>query len=271
MIAEKIELLGKNLYTDIPGELTLSAIPTASELDYVGSEDFETTMLDKILPKAIEEDINFHKLLEFDFQWVCRCLRILNYGPMYTTNGLFCSHCGKVDGQVQVDLRTVNVKPIPEDLTVNDIVISKDEFIDFKEDIHIHIPTIQEMLNAYKDKLFQDGTGKVNREYARICYMIIQIGKDNSINAVSAKNTIEKKMTSADYIILKDAVAKYTDFGLRAGGTCICPSCKQPGAAYIALADDRFFRPTVGDLKAGRNDRDLGQYKNISRSAKATV
>lgn len=30
-------------------------MPTISELDYVGSEDFEATMLDKILPSAVEE------------------------------------------------------------------------------------------------------------------------------------------------------------------------------------------------------------------------
>ena len=44
MMSEKIELLGKGLYTDIPDELTLTSIPTASELDYVGSEDLEATM-----------------------------------------------------------------------------------------------------------------------------------------------------------------------------------------------------------------------------------
>ena len=94
MMSEKIELLGKGLYTDIPDELTLTSIPTASELDYVGSEDFEATMLDKILPQAVEEKINFRNLLEIDFQWLCRCLRILNYGPYYTTNAILCSDCG---------------------------------------------------------------------------------------------------------------------------------------------------------------------------------
>ena len=40
-ISEKIELLGKGLYDDIPDQLTLKNIPTASELDYVGAEDFD--------------------------------------------------------------------------------------------------------------------------------------------------------------------------------------------------------------------------------------
>ena len=49
-ISEKIQLLGKDVYTDIPGELTLKSIPTGSELDYVGAEDFDEVMLTKILP-----------------------------------------------------------------------------------------------------------------------------------------------------------------------------------------------------------------------------
>ena len=55
MMSETIELLGKGLYTNIPDKLTLKAFPTTTELDYVGSEDFEQTMLDKIFPMCIEE------------------------------------------------------------------------------------------------------------------------------------------------------------------------------------------------------------------------
>ena len=80
-ISEKIQLLGKGLYKDIPDELTLKSIPTGSELDYVGAEDFDEVMLTKILPSCIEEDINPKQLLEIDYQWVLRCLRIINYGP----------------------------------------------------------------------------------------------------------------------------------------------------------------------------------------------
>lgn len=39
-VSEKIQLLGKGMYKDIPDELTLNAIPTSAELDYVGGEDF---------------------------------------------------------------------------------------------------------------------------------------------------------------------------------------------------------------------------------------
>ena len=95
-ISETIELLGKGCYkNNIPDTITLTSIPTASELDYVGSEDFEQVMLDNILPKAVKEDIPFRELLEIDFQWICRCLRILNYGPYHTTNAILCDQCGQ--------------------------------------------------------------------------------------------------------------------------------------------------------------------------------
>ena len=78
MMSETITLLGKGLYESIPDVLTLKNIPTASELEYVGSEDFDRTMLESILPQSIEEDIDCYDLLEIDYQWICRCLRILN-------------------------------------------------------------------------------------------------------------------------------------------------------------------------------------------------
>ena len=63
MISEKIELLGKRLYSNIPPVLTLKNVPTASELDMVGSEDFDRTMIETILPASIEEEVDFNELL----------------------------------------------------------------------------------------------------------------------------------------------------------------------------------------------------------------
>ena len=268
MIAEKIELLGKGLYTDIPDELTLKAIPTVSELDYVGSEDFEATMLDKILPAAVEEKINFHKLLEIDFTWVCRCLRFLNYGPYHTTPGVFCERCGQVSGSTMVDLRAVGCTPLPAGFT-NDIVIKKDEFIDFKEDVHMKLLTIQERINAFSDPMFTSN-GKVNREYARLCYSITSIGHDKAVTPMEAKTTIEKKMSRGDSLILLDQSKELTNYGLRAGGSTTCPRCGG-NATFIALVDDRFLRPTVGDLKAGRNDRRARFEEEPARSETAAV
>lgn len=268
MIAEKIQLLGKGLYKDIPDELTLKAIPTVTELDYVGSEDFEGTMLDKILPEAVEEKINFHNLLEIDFTWVCRGVRFLSFGPYFTTPSLFCSKCGQVGNNVTVDLRTVGCTPLPEGFT-NDIVIAKDDFIDFDGDVHMKLLTIQERINAFKDPLFMTN-GKLNREFARLCYMITSIGKEKNLTPIQVKLALEKKFSPADYIVLKEMSKELTNYGLRAGGSATCPNCGEQ-AAFIALVDDRFLRPTLGDIKAGRNDRCIGPKEDTSRSETAAV
>ena len=258
-ISEKIELLGKGLYGNvgIPDVLTLKAIPTASELDYVGGEDFQATMLDVIFPKAIEEQINFRQLLEIDFHWICRCLRILNYGPYYTTSTIYCNDCVNISsGEYQVDLRTVNVKSLPENFT-NSIVIPKEEFLDYKGDIVLHLPTIQEMMNAGKDQLFADRNGDINTSLSRLCYMISSVGNNNKLTVIDIKNFIQNTLSPADFVILRDKAITLTDYGLRAGGTTICPKCHSHDAGFVALVDDRFFRPTVGDLRAWKSDRDV--------------
>jgi len=254
-ISEKVELLGKGLYKDIPDTLTLKSIPTGSELDYVGREDFQETMLDIIFPKAIEEKCNFRDLLEVDFQWICRCLRILNYGPYYTTNSLYCSVCDEVSsGEYQVDLRNIDVKMLPAGFT-NSLTISKDEFIDFDDEITIHMLTIQEAMNAAKDTLFADSNGDINTQFARLCYMISSIGGNSKIAVPERKFQIQNKLSSADFMLLKSKVRELTDYGLRAGGRSVCPRCHSKEAAFIALPDERFFRPTVGNLRSWKADR----------------
>jgi len=255
-ISEKITLLGKGLYKDIPDVLTLKCIPTASELDYVGGEDFQATMLDKIFPKAIEEQFDYRQLLEVDFQWICRCLRILNYGPYYTTNATYCPDCDAIShGEYTADLRTVDVKVIPEGF-VNEIRISKDEFIDFDGDIVIKLPTIQDAMNAAKDTMFMDANGDTNLAFARLCYMIKSI-KGNSTMAIPAiKYEIQTKLSAADFFILKTRATELSDYGLRAGGKIECPKCHSRNAAFVALVDDRFFRPTLGNLRAWKANRD---------------
>ncbi len=259
-ISETMELLGKGLYDGIPDVLTLKSIPTASELDAVGSEDFDKIMLEKILPEAVEEDVDFSKLLEIDFQWLCRCLRIINYGPYHTTNVIFCDKCGKSSyGEYLVDLQTIPCKPLPEHF-INDMVIKKDEFIDFDNDIHIKLPTIRDILNANKDKAFQDAEGKQNKEFARMCYMISAIGDKNTLTPPQIKMILQDQMTSADYMLLSGRVKELSNYGLRAGGKAQCPNCGNKNAGFIALVDDRFFRPSMGAL---RKWRDSGAQRKI--------
>lgn len=254
-ISEKVTLLGAGLYTDIPDELTLNALPTVSELDMVSSEDFDTTMLDKILPQAVTEKIDFRKLLEIDYYWICRCLRLLNYGPYHSTSTIFCPKCGKTSrGSFQVNLETIEVKPLPAGFK-NEIILTKDKFIDFDGSVKLKLLTIQEMLNAHKDRAFAGANGVVNRDVARLCYMIKAIGERENLTPFEVKAYIEKKLSPADWICLKTEANALVDYGLRAGGIAQCPSCGSNEAAFIALVDDRFFRPNLDNLRRWRNDR----------------
>ena len=257
-ISEKIELLGKGLYIDskIPDKLTLKSIPTATELEYVGAEDFDKVMLEKIFPQAIEEKIDFEKLLEIDYYWICRCLRIVNYGPYFTTNSIFCGNCGQAHrGSYEVDLRTIEVHPLPENFT-NDVVISRKEFMDFKEDIHLSLMTIKDKMNLEKDELFKESDGRTNRALGRICYMIKSVGTRKNLDPVQVRSIIGKELSPADYVVLKTLVNQYTNFGMVAGGVATCPKCGNQRASFIALVDDRFFRPTMGDIQEWKRERD---------------
>lgn len=253
MVSEKIQLLGKGLYKTIPDEITIQAIPTASELDYVSAEDFEATMLDKIFPKAIlEQGCNWRELLEIDFHWICRCLRITNYGPYHNVNRIFCENCGTTHtGDFLIDLRAVECLPLP-DKFVNKIKIPKEQFIDFDKDIIIHLPSIQEMLNSDKDKAFNSE----QREFARVCYMISSIGNNSTMTPFEIKSYIQKNMSSADYIILKDEITTATNYGVRAGGHCVCPICSDKNASFLSFVNDRYFRVTVDALRKWRDNRD---------------
>lgn len=261
-ITEKIELLGHGLYTDIPDVLTLKSLPTSSELDYVSAEDYQQTMLDKILPKAVEEQIDFYKLLDIDYQWICRCLRMLNYGPFYTTNAIFCPNCGSVNGEYRVSLENVPWVCLPDGF-VNDIVISRDEFIDFNEDIHIHLLTVGEGVELAKDKMFQDAFGNRDTGLATLCYMIHKIGTSGRLTPVEIRNILLNDLSPADYRILKELSRENTNYGLRVGGECSCPKCNSKDARFFALLDDKFFRPSLGDLREWKHTRGAGGNPNV--------
>lgn len=259
-ISEQIMLLGKGLYSNIPDVLTLKSIPTASELEYVGAENFQQTMLDKILPQSVEEKIDFYKLLDLDYQWICRALRILNYGPYYTVNTIYCPNCGAVTGEARVDLRNVDVKVLPDGFT-NDVIVSRDEFIDFDQDVHLHLLTVREVMDLQEDRLFKDPvTGKMNVELAEMCYMITSIGEQTHLVPSETRLILknQNKFSPADYSILKSVARQLTDYGLRIGGTCRCQKCNSKEAKFLALVDDKFFRPTLGDLRQWKHDRSTG-------------
>lgn len=266
-ISESIQLLGGNLYknSNIPSVLTISAIPTSLELEYVTAENFHKTMIEKILPYAVKEKINFYDLLEVDYHWLLRCLRILNYGPYYTTNVLYCDNCGGMRGDYRVNLNNINCIPIPDTFT-GEALISRDEFLDYSGDVKVRLLTVKDFLNASEDKAFMVDNDAVNRKLARLCYSITELSGQRNLTPLECKIIIEDKFSPADYIILQQLAKTATDFGIRAGGSTTCPKCGSTEATFMALIDDRYFRPTMDDLRAWKNDRLERSKKDTTRN-----
>ena len=270
-ITETIELLGKGLYSgEIPDTLTLTSLPTVTELEYVGSEEFDKTMVEKILPEAIVENIDCKKLFWIDYLWVCRCLRILNYGPYVTVNAIGCPTCGLVKGEYTCDFRNVDCYPIPDGFT-NDVVIRRDEFLDFDGDVHLGLLTMQGYLNAKIDKAFQDTRGETNYALAQLCYTIKSIGTHTNLTPLQIKSIIQQELSSADYQVLMKVSKDLLDFGLRAAGAAACPTCGNTEASFLAPISDLFFRPSLGDLKRWKHDRDSRKDDDISGSTPMDV
>ena len=270
-ISEKVELLGKGVYNDIPDVLTVKSIPTACELDYVSAEDFNKTMIEKILPKSVEETIDFYNLLEPDYYWLLRCLRIINYGPYFTTNVIYCDNCGRQYGEFKCNLNAVDCVPFPEGFK-NSITIPRNEFIDFNGDVTFQVLTVKDMMRCESDESFKDHvTGRINRDLARLCYSIRTMGTDHALNPVEVRLKIEKEITAADYVILKDLSDKLRDYGLRAGGKTTCPKCGSTNATFLAMIDDRYFRPTLVDLRSWKADKNRKRVEESTRSKTKNV
>lgn len=269
-LTEQVELLGKGLYGGkIPDILTITAIPTVSELDYVSAEDFDKTMINSILPKCVEEKhIDFGNLLEIDYHWLLRCLRILNYGPYISTNLILCPTCGTLNGDYQCNLYNVDCITLPDGFK-GTVTIPRDSFIDFNGDVQLRLLTIQEALNAEKDMAF-NYNDKKNLELARYCYMIKKLGNVENVPPVEMKLAIERELSRADYLLLGNLIREHTDFGLRAGGICTCPKCGEE-ARFLTFINERYFRPSMADLTRWKEDRNRGRTENSSGSKTNTV
>ena len=82
---------------------------------------------------------------------------------------------------------------------------------------------------------------------------------------------IQNELSSADYYILKNRISELSDYGLRAGGSARCPKCGSNDGAFMALMNDKFFRPTMGDLREWKNSRASRKDKDVPPNKTANV
>ena len=266
MLSESVILLGQDIYKTIPNQININAVPTASELEYVGAEDFDRTMVMSIFPKVVDESdgMDFTELLEIDYDWICRCLRIKSYGPYITTNRIYCNDCNDVHkGEFQVDLRTVGLTPLPSNCSTT-VKISSEDFIYCKDDFELRLLTMKDRLVQQQDTLFDRKDGTRDGAFANICYMVKRIGTDDTVTPIDVRNYIKSKMESIDYEILKTEVSERTNFGLHVMGSVECPVCHGNDAYFIALRQDKFFRPSMGDIKQYKLAVRSGEWEGLS-------
>lgn len=271
-ISERIQLLAK--YDNIPSEISVSSIQTDDELRYVGDESYISLMLDTLFPKVIAEKFDFRTLLEIDFHWICRCLRILSFGPIHTTNSIFCDLCHNTSyGEYKVNLNSVRCIPVPQDNPTL-MKLHHVEFIDFDQDVFFKLLTIGDVYNLSKDEMFMRKDGRVDTILGKMCYMIRRVGDRDDLEPKQVLSILKDEINSADYHILRGYINSMVDYGLRSGGTAQCPKCGSQEAAFIALPDDRYYvRPweiygngyTVNVNGKDRTYREIRQqmYENI--------
>ena len=71
--------------------------------------------------------------------------------------------------------------------------------------------------------------------------------------------------------VWEERIRELSNYGLRAGGFTRCPVCGNPKASFMALVDDRFFRPTLGDLREWKNNRSKRDSKDIPADTSRNV
>lgn len=266
MLSESVVLLGQNMYKTIPNTININAVPTASELEYVGAEDFDRTMVMSIFPKVVDnsDGMDFTELLEIDYDWICRCLRIKSYGPYITTNRIYCNDCNEAHkGDYQVDLRNVGITPLPDNAS-KVIRIDSDEFLECKDDFELNLLTMNDKLVQQQDSMFDRKDGTRDGALANICYMVKRIGSEEGITPIDVRNYIMNKLSAVDYEILKTIVSEKTNFGLHVMGNVECPVCHGKDAYFIALRQDKFFRPSMGDIKQYKQAVRSGEWEGFS-------
>lgn len=234
-LSEKVSLL--STYPDIPSVLTISAITTEHELELVSSEDYDRTMIDSIFPKVIKEDIEFYTLLEIDYQWLCRCIRMLSYGNEVTARSIICDDCEAVcQGEYKVDFRYVDCKPLPVGFN-NQCKVQTWETFDESIFVRFHLLTIREYLDVLDTLYLYDN----NAVLSRVCHMIDKVNDIQLDNPVKAKEYILNTMSAAEYQMICNQMLQRADYGLRSYGSIKCPKCKSNNARFLMLPNDIYF------------------------------
>lgn len=242
---------GGKLYGDnFDGNITLRAMTTIEERMRTGSEDYYNTM-SEIVNNCIVDNrnpdgsykIDSKRFTLFDFDAVCVKLRIISYGPLYTTTAV-CTLCGQTFTH-KADLRDLEFKFLPEDFVEPYIVGPLPRLGDTLGCRFLRVQDKIDIDRKAKEILSRDlnYVGKPEFELEML-HRIVTINGEEVDSIMGTKYV--QHMTSMDVEYFHDFIDK--DFyGVLKTGRTDCVNTvegeKCAGKAiYFVRANDEFFR-----------------------------
>ena len=245
---------GKFYGDNFDGNITLRAMTTIEERMRLGSEDYYSTM-SEIVNRCIVDNINpdgsykidSKRFTIFDFDAVCIKLRIISYGPLYSTEAV-CTVCGH-QFRHKADLRELEFKFVPDDFvepyTIGPLPHSGDtlgcRFLRVQDKIDIE--------RKAKEILSKEPNYVGNPEFElEMLHRIVTINGED-VDSIMGTKYIQH-MISMDVNYYQENIDK--DFyGVSVVGRTECPNTingkpcvgsKLKGAIYYIRSDKEFFR-----------------------------
>lgn len=250
-------------YENIPPTVTLSSYTTGMEQLRVSSDNLNKVMINSILPQVIEPKIPITELYEPDFFLLLRHLRILTWGPFYTTGAWYCQDCINDDGlkgklvfkDKQINLAEIPViRPDKDDELKTKITLTPDDFIFLDATVNMH-------LNKCKDILLYDI--KLPKDRQDLVPIAASISHVSGLDFVDIREVVDwlYNLSPADSDIIKFAYKDAFNIGLSSKYNFTCPECGGRALCSVPV-NDAYFRPSRSDLQA---------WKKLLRASKTNV
>lgn len=239
-------------YSDvgIPQTVTLSSYTSRMEKLRLSSDNLHQAMIKHILPQVIEPKIDVGKLYEPDYYLLLRHLRLITWGPFWTSQSWVCTNCKNEGGTLgkfynephQIDLNTVGVlRPDEGEVLKTSFVIKPNEFYLTNGEVKMH-------LNRCKDMLFYSAkVGKGDEEFRSLAAAISSVSDMDFVDISEAAEWLGG-LPAVDEQIIETRYKEEFNVGLQSRVEFTCPKCGGRAWAYVPI-NDYYFRPTKEDLK----------------------
>ena len=235
----------------IPKSIIISSYTSRMEKLRNSSDDLHQAMIKHILPQVIEPKIDVKKLYEPDYYLVLRHLRILTWGPFWTSRAWVCSDCVNEDGSkgkfyqdkpTQINLGDIAVlRPETNEELKTSVVVKPDDFIGLDCEVKLHLNRCQDML------FFSAKVLKGDEDFRALAASISSVSGQDFVDISEAAEWLGN-LSAADEEILEEKYHDAFNVGLQKTVEFKCPVCGGKAHAYVPI-NDYYFRPTKENLK----------------------